>query len=201
MGPCSKFDVGRSRRGPTPNPSPEGEGLAVEQQMPRHRRGQRLPSRARLHQRQHLGRGGERRIPHRIGNHPHGPLRNRIAQIQRAHLPLIIERDIANGTAREARTSKLERRTRLLAPGRLATEHFHCAILYVGSRAPQRARANQITWRGPLPFDRAFTATSSTAKPASFNRRTNFASGPADHTASTPPGARAAFAADSPRGA
>ena len=64
---------------------------------------------------------------------------------------------------------------------------------------PHPRRPNQMTCRGPLPFGRARTATSSTANPASFRRPVKRVSGAADHTASTPPGLSAAFATARPR--
>ena len=51
---------------------------------------------------------------------------------------------------------------------------------------PQFFVANQMTWRAPLRFVVARTATSLTSKPASRSRLENAAFGPDDHTASTP---------------
>lgn len=59
---------------------------------------------------------------------------------------------------------------------------------------PQGAVANQIVCIGPLPFSRARTRISSTAKPPCFRRRVKAASGAADQMARMPPGFRAARA-------
>ena len=65
-------------------------------------------------------------------------------------------------------------------------------------RPPVRT-PSQITCLGPPCTPPARTRLSSTAKPAFANRFTKAASGPCDHTASTPPGESAARAADNPR--
>ena len=58
--------------------------------------------------------------------------------------------------------------------------------------------AIQMTWRAPPRAPLARAKTSSTPKPALRSRRVKSGSGPDDHTASTPPGRNAAWAARNP---
>ncbi|MCY1170521.1 hypothetical protein D9M73_105960 [compost metagenome] len=122
-------------------------GIAVQQQMRRQRRGQRLPARSCLDQRDGFGRPRQRRIAHRIGNQPHRALRHRIAQIQRAHLFRITLRQCpVSRPLGKARTPKLQRRTRFLAPGCLPAEPFHAVFLLIEKR-----RARCCAWGKPQP--------------------------------------------------
>ena len=78
-------------------------GVAVQQQLRRHRLQQHLPARSRRQQRHHVGRARHhRRTRHAFRDQLHRPLRDRIARIGLAHLRLIAARPFPQGHARAA---------------------------------------------------------------------------------------------------